>query len=542
MSSVELTTIKKEEVPVAPQNSSSLSDEHSCECTPSDAVAHSDMIDHVVQHENHFDVVIHDELHHIDGDHFVSHGRFNPTKNPLLNMNSFVGYLEQIGYCYEHFEYSDSDTNVRRNNITDNDLEKYQAETKKVEKRSKNDRCIIVGALALQADAFHMASDLIALIVGYSALSVSKRKRTERQTYGMDRYETIGAIINSVFLMSVCFNIVIEALTRMIDIQEVKDGMEGGNIDLYLYVAVIGLLINVVGIFIFGCSGEDEEGGHTHAHAHAHHHHHEEEEEEEECDHDHEHNHDEHEHNHDEHEHNHDEHEHNHDEHNHEHEHNHDEHEHEHNDEVAIDKNKCMYILSPSPASITHKYTNVSLLIYSIKKKKRSQNIQAVFLHVAGDALGSVAAIVSACIIKYCSGDWKYYSDPVCSLVIVVLILIGAIPLLMSVLEVLMQTAPESVNMKKLRAALLAVPGVTSVHELHVWQLTPEKIVCSLHVKVSDVKYNVIQDELKKILHKNGIHSSTIQIEHYNHQQITEDKCTDIICNNKKCVTNSCCH
>ena len=49
-----------------------------------------------MQHENHFDVAIHNELHHIEGDHFVNHGKVDQNQNMLLNMSSYVRYLEQI--------------------------------------------------------------------------------------------------------------------------------------------------------------------------------------------------------------------------------------------------------------------------------------------------------------------------------------------------------------------------------------------------------------------------------------------------------------
>ena len=91
------------------------------------------------------------------------------------------------------------------------------------------------------------------------------------------------------------------------------------------------------------------------------------------------------------------------------------------------------------------------------KKKKHSANLQAVILHVAGDAMGSIAAIVSACIVKYVPSKytWRFYADPVCSILIVFLILSSCIPLFKSVLNILLQSAPKSLNMTKLRESIL---------------------------------------------------------------------------------------
>ena len=136
------------------------------------------------------------------------------------------------------------------------------------------------------------------------------------------------------------------------------------------------------------------------------------------------------------------------------------------------------------------------------KKRKRSSNIEAVLLHVMGDALGSVAAITSALIIRYVPADqeWRFYADPVCSLLIVILILQTCVPLFKSVCGVLLQTAPKSINVTKLRDAISAVPGVTSFHGLHVWQLNDDIVIGSVHV-VCDHERNhqKVMDDVKAV-------------------------------------------
>jgi zinc transporter 1 len=73
---------------------------------------------------------------------------------------------------------------------------------------------VSIGSLSLQADAFHMASDVMALVVGFVASRMSGWKATPNVTYGFKRTEVLGGLINSVFLLAICFNIAIESLHR----------------------------------------------------------------------------------------------------------------------------------------------------------------------------------------------------------------------------------------------------------------------------------------------------------------------------------------
>ena len=82
---------------------------------------------------------------------------------------------------------------------------------------------IYANSLALQADAMHMASDLIALLVAFWALSLSGKKSTDSYTYGWSRFEVMGAMINSVLLFYVFVYILIYARTTLFDICVVEE-------------------------------------------------------------------------------------------------------------------------------------------------------------------------------------------------------------------------------------------------------------------------------------------------------------------------------
>ena len=113
----------------------------------------------------------------------------------------------------------------------------------------------ITGSVALIADSFHMLSDVISLIVGYFALRYSKKAgQTDRNTFGWQRAEVLGALINAVFLVALCFTILIEALKRLVEVEAINNPL------LVLIIGGVGLLVNVIGLFMFH--------GHGHGHSH----------------------------------------------------------------------------------------------------------------------------------------------------------------------------------------------------------------------------------------------------------------------------------
>ena len=105
-------------------------------------------------------------------------------------------------------------------------------------------------------------------------------------------------------------------------------------------------------------------------------------------------------------------------------------------------------------------------------------NMRGVYLHVLGDALGSVIVIINALIIKYASGKWTMYIDPVMSVLMVIIILKTSIPLLKESSMILMQTVPTHLKIKEIQEKLVGqISGVLSIHEFHIWQLSGNKII-----------------------------------------------------------------
>ncbi|KAI4149317.1 MAG: hypothetical protein L6R39_002529 [Caloplaca ligustica] len=120
-----------------------------------------------------------------------------------------------------------------------------------------------VHSLALVADSFHMLNDVLSLCVGLWAVKVANEKSSSAMyTYGWQRAETLGALVNGVFLVALCLSIFLDAIQRFVEPQVVS------NPRLVLIVGCFGLLSNFFGLFLFHEHGHSHGGGHEHGHTH----------------------------------------------------------------------------------------------------------------------------------------------------------------------------------------------------------------------------------------------------------------------------------
>lgn len=110
-------------------------------------------------------------------------------------------------------------------------------------------------------------------------------------------------------------------------------------------------------------------------------------------------------------------------------------------------------------------------------------NRRGAFLHVVGDLLGSLAAIVAA-VVMLLTG-W-YLADPLLSAAIGLLILWSSWRLLAEAVNVLLEATPKGIDSERVRAALAEVDGVVGVHDLHIWTVTSGFVALSAHVEVHD--------------------------------------------------------
>ncbi|KAJ5900024.1 Zinc/cadmium resistance protein [Penicillium taxi] len=434
-----------------------------------------------------------------------------------------------------------------------------------------------VHSLALVADSFHMLNDVLSLCVGLWAVKVANSETNSKTyTYGWQRAETLGALVNGVFLVALCMSIFLEATQRLVEVQEVQ------NPKLVCVVGCFGLLSNIVGLVLFHDVGH----GHSHGHSHDHGHEHSHDEEDVEAGHEHDH------------------HDHDHSvEHTHSHPHSTPDLTHTHTEHtiphrkrrVTETSNRGSRRYSSSAArglaSVEDIYVHPATMRQDIIAASRSSfdaempsdsdsqevatptersgllqhrdrasnytdenadpikiaiveedvhrdhnhsqpkpkgkgshshdlNMRGVFLHVMGDALGNIGVIASALVIWLTDYKWRFYVDPGISLVITVIILTSAIPLCKAASRILLQAVPAGLSIDHIKEDIEGLPGILSSHHLHVWQLSDTKIVASIHIQVdTDIKgegsqrYMRLAQQVRKCLHAYGIHSATIQPE-----------------------------
>lgn len=141
-------------------------------------------------------------------------------------------------------------------------------------------------------------------------------------------------------------------------------------------------------------------------------------------------------------------------------------------------------------------------------------NVRSAFLHVLGDALASVGVIVAGVIIVLT--DWTVV-DPLVSIVIGVIVLVGSGNVLRRAVHILVEGVPRGLTATEVGAAMQELPAVSEVHDLHVWTVSPGYVSLSAHVVLDDQELSEAQSvmsELKRVLGERfGIEHTTIQFE-----------------------------
>ncbi|KAM4862151.1 calcium/manganese antiporter SLC30A10 isoform 1-T1 [Thomomys bottae] len=384
-------------------------------------------------------------------------------------------------------------------------------------------------SIALLSDSFNMLSDLISLCVGLSAGYIARRpRRGAAATFGYARAEVVGALSNAVFLTALCFTIFVQAVLRLARPERMDDP------ELVLIVGALGLAVNLVGLLIFqdcaaclpacvpgsrrrprprqppppppqdqggpfgGLQGaEGQHGAVTPAGPGS--------------------------------------------------------------DSAVTFRGASMERKLEKGATVFSNVAGDSLstqneLEETMKKEKKSEtlNIRGVLLHVMGDALGSVIVVITA-IIFYVRPlkaeapcNWQCYIDPSLTIIMVIIILSSAFPLIKETAVILLQMVPRGVNMEELMSKLSAVPGIRSIHEVHIWELVSGKIIATLHIKYQqDTGYQDASMKIREIFHNAGIHNLTIQCEQVDMKEPLEQKDLLLQCNHpcisKGCATRLCC-
>ena len=139
-------------------------------------------------------------------------------------------------------------------------------------------------------------------------------------------------------------------------------------------------------------------------------------------------------------------------------------------------------------------------------------NMRGAFLHVLGDLLGSATAIVAGVLIAFFGWQW---ADPVCSILISVIIIIGSWRLIMESVNVLLEGTPMHIDLAAVEATILETPGVGGVHDLHVWTISSGMDALSAHISHdASVVHSDLLSRVRERLHESfSIDHLTIQME-----------------------------
>ncbi|XP_059697073.1 proton-coupled zinc antiporter SLC30A1 [Haemorhous mexicanus] len=387
----------------------------------------------------------------------------------------------------------------------------------------------VTSSLAMLSDSFHMLSDVMALVVALVAVRFAQRTRaTKKNTFGWVRAEVMGALVNAVFLTALCFTILLEAIERFTEPHEIQQPL------VVIAVGVAGLIINLLGLCLFNHHGV---GGHGHAHGHGHSHGGRQQHprcgpkpEQPPGD-----------------------------------------------GEAALNRDETSTLVENSSSSngvsqeklgdvkddMSDVQVNGNAGHYPLDEEEVEEdssaqlNMRGVFLHVFGDALGSVIVVVNAllfyglwnpcpedgpcynpCVNDHCMENatffralgstnkseqesitvagpcWLLYLDPVLCLIMVCILLYTTYPLLRESALILLQTVPKQIDVHSLNSKLRTLEGVEAIHELHIWQLAGSRIIGTAHIKCPDPStYMMVAKRIKEIFHDEGIHATTIQPE-----------------------------
>ena len=140
-----------------------------------------------------------------------------------------------------------------------------------------------------------------------------------------------------------------------------------------------------------------------------------------------------------------------------------------------------------------------------------SLNVRGAYLHVLGDLLGSLGTLAAAAIIRYTG--WLS-ADPIASLIVTLLIVRGSWGLVRESVDVLLESTPSHISLGAVRGQLEAIPGVESVHDLHVWTVTSGVVAMSVHciVRLPDTHQHVLE-HVHDAMQLFGIGHVTVQLE-----------------------------
>lgn len=308
-------------------------------------------------------------------------------------------------------------------------------------------------SLGLISDAGHMLFDSMALAIGLYASFVAKLKPNQMYTYGYGRYEILSGYTNAVFLLFIGYYIFVESVERLFRPPEITS-------DALVLVSVLGLMVNMVGLFFF-----HDHGSHGHSHGPG------------------------------------------------------GGHGHSHGAPAATSHSDHGHAHDGGSCSGDHAPSGLSAKASAAEEAHRNTNLLGIYLHILADALGSVGVIISSLLVQY--KGWTS-ADAICSIIISVMIIASVLPLLKSTLDILNQRTPvykEAAIRDALYRLTNECDGVLSYREPHFWSFSDSETIGTLHVQVrEDADEQRMLQQISDLFKESGVGIANLSI------QVEKDK------------------
>jgi len=189
---------------------------------------------------------------------------------------------------------------------------------------------------------------------------------------------------------------------------------------------------------------------------------------------------------------------------------------------VGIFREAWLRLREPSPVlagpmlvvAVIGLFINLAVALILRKHDHDDLNVRSAFLHVLGDTLSSVGVIGAGLIILFTG---QILADPIVSVLIGVIILVGSGRVLRESLHILIEGTPEGLSVRKIADAICQAPGVSEVHDLHIWTVSPGFVTLSVHVVLDDPFTSEtprMQQGIRQMLAERfNLHHTTIQVE-----------------------------
>jgi cobalt-zinc-cadmium efflux system protein len=144
--------------------------------------------------------------------------------------------------------------------------------------------------------------------------------------------------------------------------------------------------------------------------------------------------------------------------------------------------------------------------------RKSDLNIRGAFLHMMTDALVSAGVVVSGLVVLYTGWLWV---DPAVSVTIAVVIVAGTWSLLKDSVNLALDAVPANIDRQKIHDYLLSLPGVSEVHDLHIWAMSTTEVALTAHLvrPGAGLDDQLLAEACRELLHHHGIGHATLQIE-----------------------------